>query len=407
MNLLTSNTTSNLYGVHMFDETSAVVAGGGLITATLLVTYNSGSVWTSVTTGAATQLNDVVAVNDSTMYVVGNAGTIRRTSDFGATWTSQYTGLANINAICFVGGDSAYAAGSTGTILRTTNGGSSWGTSVSGVTSTLHDIAFTDAYRGYAAGNGGTIIRTCPTVLFDISPNDSVCVNSNVDFTNRSKNSNSYVWLKEGDTVSTGTNYTYDFDSAGIYAIRLIADNGTCQSSLTQTVWVADEPEVDLGPDTAICSTCSIILDAGNPGSTYKWFRNGVATGNVGRTNTVGIAGTYSVEVKNAYGCVETDSVVVSIATGVNAIDANIMDVDVYPNPNNRLFTVDFTVPEKQATSIIITNVIGDIVYVKDLANFSGKYSGKISLESFSSGIYFITIQSGDAKVVKRIAAYY
>jgi photosystem II stability/assembly factor-like uncharacterized protein len=405
--MLTSNTTSNLYSVYMMDETSALVAGGGILTSTLLVTYNSGDVWTSITTGATTQLNGVHAVNDSTAYVVGNAGTILRTTNFGADWTTQSSGsFSNLNAVYFVSRDSGYIAGAAGTLLRTVNGGTTWTASVSGTTSVLNDITFTDQYRGYAAGNSGAVIRTCPTVLFDAMPNDSVCIHSMVNFMNQSKNSNTYVWLKDGDTVSTNMNYNYDFDTAGNYTIRLIADNGTCQSSITHVVDVAEAPEVDLGPDTTICNTCTIVLDAGNIGSTYKWYRNGVATGVVSRTNTVGVAGTYSVEVENSNGCTSEDSVKVTLSTGLRSLSGNISDLIIYPNPNNKLFAIDFTVPQKQQTAITVTNIIGDEVYSQDLANFSGKYSNKISLESFSSGIYFVKIQSGESTQTVKVITY-
>jgi photosystem II stability/assembly factor-like uncharacterized protein len=404
---LTSNTTSNLYSVYMIDETSALVAGGGILTSTLLVTYNSGDVWTSITTGATTQLNGVHAVNDSTAYVVGNAGTILRTTNFGADWTTQTAGsFSNLNAVYFVSRDSGYIAGAGGTLLRTVNGGTTWTASVSGTTSALNDITFTDQYRGYAAGNSGAVIRTCPTVLFDAMPNDSVCIHSMVNFMNQSKNSNTYVWLKDGDTVSTSMNYNYDFDTAGNYTIRLIADNGTCQSSITHVVDVAEAPEVDLGPDTTICNTCTIVLDAGNIGSTYKWYRNGVATGVVSRTNTVGVAGTYRVEVENGNGCTSEDSVKVTLSTGLKSLSGNISDLIIYPNPNNKLFAIDFTVPQKQQTAITVTNIIGDEVYSQDLANFSGKYSNKISLESFSSGIYFVKIQSGESTQTVKVITY-
>ncbi|MES2559368.1 MAG: YCF48-related protein [Bacteroidota bacterium] len=395
---LTSNTTSNLYGVNMVNKTTAVVAGGGILSPILLITYNSGNVWTPVATGAARQFNDVCFVNDSTMYVVGNGGAILKTTNYGATWNTQSVGSAitNLNAVCFVNKDTGFVAGVTGNIFRTVNAGTSWTAAVSGTTSNLMDISFTDAYRGYAGGSGGTMIRTCPTVLFDPMPNDSVCVNTVVSFTNQSKNSTSYIWIKDGDTVSTNLNYAYQFDTIGNFSIRLTADNGTCQSSLLKVMNVVDNPEVDLGPDTTICSTCTIQLDAGNPGSTYTWYRNGVATGVVSRTNTVGVAGTYRVDVKNANGCISSDSVVVSISSGVKAISGNIADFNVYPNPNNKLFVLDFTIQRKQETAISIMNIMGDVVYSENLKGFSGKYSNSISLESFSSGVYFVKVQSGE-----------
>ncbi|MES2725536.1 MAG: YCF48-related protein [Bacteroidota bacterium] len=403
---LTSNTTNNLYSVFMMNSTSAVVAGGGVLTATLLITYNSGTVWTPVSTGASSQLNDVFFINDSTAYVVGNIGTILKTTNYGANWTTQTGGgFNNLNAAYFVSKDSGYIAGAAGTLLRTINGGTTWTTAVSGTTNELKDIAFTDQYRGYAAGVAGTVIRTCPTVMFDASPNDSICIHSSANFTNQSKNATSYIWLQDGDTVSLNTDYSYQFDTVGNYSIRLIADNGTCQSSLTQVVNVGAAPVVNLGNDTTICSTCTITLNAGNVGSTYKWFRDGVATGVVSRTNTVGVAGTYRVDVENANGCVTSDSVKVSLSTGVETLSGNLVDLVIYPNPNNKVFAIDFSVKQKQETVITITNIIGDVVYSEYIAQ-AGKYANKISLEAFSSGVYFVNIKSGDSSQTMKVVTF-
>ncbi len=404
---LNSNTTNNLYGVDMLNNTTAIVAGGGILTSTLLITYNSGTVWTPITTGSVAQLNNVTFVNDSTAFVVGNTGTILKTTDWGSNWATQTSGsISNLNAVWFVSKDSGYIVGAAGTVLRTINGGSTWTTSVSGTANALNDIAFTDQYKGYAAGNGGTIIRTCPIALFAISPNDSICVHSGANFMNDSKNSNSYTWVKEGDTVSTSMNYTYTFDSAGSYNITLIADNGTCQNTVSHTIRVAEAPEVDLGADTSICSTCTITLNAGNTGASYKWYREGVATGVVSQTNTVGIAGSYSVEVTNSFGCTSSDTIVVSLATGLRSLSGNITGLTVYPNPNNKVFAIDFMVQQKGNTAVTITNIIGEVVYSQDLADFSGKYTNKISLESSSSGIYCVKIQSGESTQTMKVVAY-
>lgn len=404
---LTSNTTNNLYSVQMISKTNAVAAGGSVLTSTLVVTYNSGSVWTPVSTGGSSQLNDVSFINDSTAYVVGNLGTIRKTTNYGATWTSQGTGgFTNYNAVCFVSKDSGYIVGASGTLLATVNGGTTWTAATSGTTNALNDIAFTDRYRGYAAGDAGTTIRTCPATMFNITPDDSICIHTTVSFTNTTPNAGSYTWLKNGDTVSTATDYSFKFDSAGTFHIRLTADNGTCKESVNRFINVATPPTVNLGPDTTICATCTITLDAGNAGSTYKWYRDGVATGVISKTNTVGIAGTYSVDVKNANGCVSSDTIKVSGATGLTSLSGNVVGLVIYPNPNNRVFAIDFSVIQKQETVITVVNLIGDVVYTQRLADFSGKYSNKISLESFSSGVYFVKIKSGESTQTSKVITY-
>ena len=58
---------------------------------------------------------------------VGDAGTILRTPDGGATWTRQTSGTINaLLGVSFVDANIGTAVGWHGTILRTTNGGVTW-----------------------------------------------------------------------------------------------------------------------------------------------------------------------------------------------------------------------------------------------------------------------------------------
>ena len=69
-------------------------------------------------------------------------------------------------------------------------------------------------------------------------------------------------------------------------------------------------PDIHLGNDTAYCagSPFNLMLDAGNPGSTYNW-NNGAATT---RTFNVHQTGTYTVSVTDALGCVGRDTLTVT-----------------------------------------------------------------------------------------------
>lgn len=58
-----------------------------------------------------------------------------------------------------------------------------------------------------------------------------------------------------------------------------------------------EPPVVDLGPDVEICEGEVLILDAGNPGSTYMW-----STGETTQTINVTVEGLYWVEVTNEAG---------------------------------------------------------------------------------------------------------
>lgn len=73
----------------------------------------------------------------------------------------------------------------------------------------------------------------------------------------------------------------------------------------TIQVTINNQPVVNLGPDTSIC-LATVILDAGNPGSTYAW-----STSATSQSVTVG-SGTYSVTATDPSGCADSDTITVT-----------------------------------------------------------------------------------------------
>src|SRR5205085_10755653 len=89
----------------------------------------------------------------------------------------------------------------------------------------------------------------------------------------------------------------------------LIVNTGGCISdTVSINVVVIQPPTVTLPPDTTICSSDSLLLDAG-PGANYTWS-NGATT----QTIVIDSSGTYSVTVSNLCGTA-TDNVQVTVLT--------------------------------------------------------------------------------------------
>jgi photosystem II stability/assembly factor-like uncharacterized protein len=92
-------------------------------------------------------------VTGSQGWVVGESGTIRATSDGGATWRAQASGTTDtLYAVRFVDVSNGWAVGDNGRILHTTNGGASWQTQTSGTTDPLYSIACVDASTCWVVG---------------------------------------------------------------------------------------------------------------------------------------------------------------------------------------------------------------------------------------------------------------
>lgn len=76
--------------------------------------------------------------------------------------------------------------------------------------------------------------------------------------------------------------------------------------------------------------------------------------------------------------------------------------LDMYPNPNQGAFQLDFEV-EPGETIVSIANVEGQVVFSEDLRDFDGTFSERIDISDEPSGVYFLTIKQGDKKIIKKI----
>ena len=104
----------------------------------------------------AVQLTDA-----NTATSVGELGTILRTTNGGAKWENQSSGIMNdLLGVSFTDANTGTAVGDSGTILHTTNGGAIWNSQSSGTTNYLLGVSFTDANTGTVVGGGGTILHT-------------------------------------------------------------------------------------------------------------------------------------------------------------------------------------------------------------------------------------------------------
>ncbi len=106
-------------------------------------------------------LRGASVVNANTSTLVGDYGTIVRTTDGGNNWTIQSSGTTQtLWAVSFTDSSNGTAVGEVGTILRTTDGGAHWITQPSGTVLNLRAVSFTDGNSGTAVGEGGVILRT-------------------------------------------------------------------------------------------------------------------------------------------------------------------------------------------------------------------------------------------------------
>ncbi len=108
---------------------------------------------------------------------------------------------------------------------------------------------------------------------------------------------------------TSATTQTITVSTAGSYNVS-VTDINSCSKSDTIDVGTYSLPTVTLGNDTAICAGYSLTINAQNPGGTYLWNTSATT-----QTISVSTAGSYNVSVTDANGCVNSDTINLSINT--------------------------------------------------------------------------------------------
>lgn len=150
------------------------------------------------------------------------------------------------------------------------------------------------------------------------------------------------VW----STGATASQITVTFP--GTYTATLSNGCGSTTDNIVLNQNAA--PVVNLGNDTALCTGQSLILDAGNAGSTYQWQDNSVSA-----TFSVTVAGNYSVIVTNPSGCTASDAINITYTSNPPAV--NLGNDTTYCGPFARLLSTGnaFTVWSTGVTAAQIT----------------------------------------------------
>ncbi|MFK7808679.1 MAG: gliding motility-associated C-terminal domain-containing protein, partial [Saprospiraceae bacterium] len=187
---------------------------------------------------------------------------------------------------------------------------------------------------------------------------------------------------------STGANtQIINVSTADTYIVTVSDANG-CSFVDSTVVFLQNNIDVNLGNDTTICPTSSLILDAGNPGLSYLWSPDGQTT----QTITVSGAGTYSVVAGDpSSSCFGTDEISVTVHDPPSLVSSM-----VACNDTNTFYTVTIEVTGGDADSYIMDgpggsfngNIYTSVPIPKDEAYTFFLSDGVSCIPVASGGIY-------------------
>lgn len=382
--------------------------------------------WTPQNSGVTQNLNDVYGITSNTVVVVGNGGTILKTTDGGANWLQKTSGTSeNLTKIQFVTLTLGYAVGTNGTLLKTTNGGESWASIPTGITTNLSGLSCVNENVFYISGDTGLIEKTTDggttfsnksyagnysfaTIQF---LNDQVGYASS--FTNFGSGSNAFIkttnggtaWTFVSDQISTFffINETTGFVMSGT-TFKTI-DGGVTLTNMGNSysqasdLFAFNENEVWSVENTYTLCGCSnfcirksTIADTG----TFQGAQNCYSDTNGNppfeaitfADATHGyVVGDYGIIYKNATGTMED--------LGIDEMDKK-DTVVIYPNPASSIITI-----ENKSNSPLYSTLIYDVNGRKVLEEKQGKAT--LDISSLVKGVYLVKLSSDNGNVTKKL----
>jgi len=225
------------------------------------------------------------------------------------------------------------------------------------------------------------------TISVSVSPAPALIVQSTPNFICSGNSATLIVSGAQSYTWSSGsnTNSLAIIPPITSYTVTGVNSLG-CEKTITVTPIVYPIPTINVtSTSSVLCVGASATLNASGANS-YTWS-NG-SNNNFAIVSPT-ISTSYTVDGVSSFGCSGTTlfSQSVTVCTSIDQSTESELNINVFPNPNNGLFTV--TTPNYENTlNIKITNLLGQIVY-NDIITSERT---EINLQNYCKGIYIIKI---------------
>lgn len=210
-----------------------------------------------------------------------------------------------------------------------------------------------------------------------------------------------YEWALDGAVLSGETGATLVETRGGLYDVTVTSAGGTC--TVTQNFNVVPSPVTEgslpragmICPDPANPDplTREVLLDPGSEFTSYDWFLDGSPLNEDTQTYTATVAGLYSVNLINIFGCPSSDETLLiedcsPRITGPNAFRPT---SDVNTNQNFKLFT--FFIADEDF-EVFIFSRWGEMVYHTDERDFrwNGGYNNSAG-QPLPAGTYSYVVR--------------
>jgi photosystem II stability/assembly factor-like uncharacterized protein len=383
-------------------------------------------------------LRSVYFTDKNTGWVVGDNGTILRTTNGGTDWTHQACGtVCNLYSVQFIDCNLGWAlAGDSGAILKTTNGGNNWGRSFIAAGEKITSVCFADKNTGWVVSNSfySIVYKT---------------INGGTNWTPVNMNTGyiSSVQFADNNTGwAVGSRFDYNW---GVnYARILKTNNGGL--SWTDQLGLYELPYVDLNSIHFIDNNTGWVIGPGNlilrttnggaywgycsSGDSryissiyfiekkYGWISgfDGNSSGFIMKTTNGGNSWTkqttatgydilkiYFTDKINGWAVGYNGAILKTTTGGDDNFSNEPASYSLnqnYPNPFNPVTNVEFGIPFQGIVTLKVFDMLGkEIATLINSSLNPGQYEIQFNGSNYASGVYFYRLTAGEFTDTKRM----
>lgn len=179
----------------------------------------------------------------------------------------------------------------------------------------------------------------------------------------------------------------------------LINENG-CFSEIIDSIEIVPVPFIELGNDTAIFTSDSLVISPQTDADNLFWFDDDSSTSRIFNSanlsfgeNEIYITGI------NKWDCSCSDTILLTLEEDISiSVHSTSSNIELFPNPTSSNFTIS-NLPKVKAKSYIeIFNTNGQIVLKRYVESFQ-----QISISSLPKGFYLIKIDALNRTVFRKL----
>jgi ELWxxDGT repeat protein len=259
-------------------------------------------------------------------------------------------------------------------------------------------------------------IRATPQVNF-ATDKDTQCFKANaVKFSNNSTAAigEPLIWHFGDGQTSSIENPTYNYKTAGTFTAKLIVGaSAKCSDTASKTIVINLTPGVPTisGKTTTYNNYLDSFTVAPAAGSTYQWtVTNGTIMNGQGTAKivvqwkvgtTTAIVETFETNAKGCAGDVKK----LNIGLSKLGVDDQLKNIgfEIYPNPSNGLITLNKKAIDNQKYTVIITDVIGNIVQQYSWNEMANNNQLAIDIRQQKAGVYQITVATEQSRYSAKV----